>query len=546
MSTPVVKVKLISTKPYQDQKPGTSGLRKKCQHVLGNPNYIENFVQSTLDSLHQINGQDSIKSLVVGGDGRYLNIKYIQKIVNICSANKIEKLYLAKGGLMSTPTGSAVIRKFKASGGFILTASHNEGGPNGDFGIKFNDQRGAPANEQLTGKIHEFTQKITEYKTLEHDLDESIDSFKVYISDKDQYQVNITRFDAVQEYLQMAESLFDLESISCGKLIAADSMNGVMVPYVKSLLIDKLNMIESHHVHSSQAEDFGGLHPDPHQCNIDDLKSVLLKNPGLEFAVAFDGDGDRNLVLGQNAFYIPPSDSLAIFANNADHIPLKITGVARSMPTAPSVDRVAAKKGFKVYETPTGWKFFCNLFDEGLISLCGEESYGLGSNHIREKDGMWACLAWLTIISKRKMSLIELARELWEEYGRDYTLRHDYSCVDSTTAAKVIENLKNLDGKQFGKYTVEKADVFEFVDPVTKEMSKNQGYRIIMTNGARIVVRLSGTGSSGETIRMYFNEYSKEDIFKDAKEFLKDLVDAGNAITHVATLVGREEPDVVT
>lgn len=558
----------IPTKPYDDQKPGTSGLRKKVAKFVDNQYYLENFVQSTLDAYKsnlKLDGTKDpiIESLVIGGDGRYLNDESILKIVNICAANKVRKIYVARDGVMSTPSGSFIIRELKLSGGFILSASHNPGGPSGDFGIKFNNHLGAPAAEDLTNKIYELTKTIKSFKLITEPINVKLSDREKVSLTVDGIPVSIEHIDAVAAYGSMAMSLFDFGKIGLllkSFSLVVDSMHAVMAHYVDAILVKQLGMPGRSHLHSDALEDFGGLHPDPNLVYAQSLVTTMIYDDEIHFGVAFDGDGDRNMILGRGGFFVAPSDSLAVIAANYKHIRKafgrsggELLGVARSMPTAPAVDRFAKKHNLNVYETPTGWKFFCNLFEANKISICGEESFGLGASHIREKDGMWAALAWLAIIAERNMSVKDLVTEYWKEYGRDYFSRYDYESVDSSEAKKVVEQLDRvitsgeLIGRKFSdRLVVKYADNFEYTDPVTRSVTSKQGYRIVMENGARIVVRLSGTGSSGETIRFYFNDYSKTDLFNQPYAFLQVLIEVGMELSKIHQLTSRKRPSVIT
>ncbi|KAK6188585.1 hypothetical protein SNE40_004732 [Patella caerulea] len=559
-------VEKVATSPFEGMKPGTSGLRKAVQ-VYQQPNYTENFVQATLTA----GLGEKLKgcSLVVGGDGRYFGKEATELIVKICAANGVSRLLIGQNGLMSTPALSCVIRKYKTDGGIILTASHNPGGPNGDFGIKFNTANGGPAPEAVTNAIFEATKTISEYpicRDLKIDL--SVIGRKTYEVNGQTFTVDI--IDSVDDYCNYMKEIFDFNSIrtllsgSDGRPplnLLLNSMHGVMGPYVTKIVCGELGAPESSTVNCVPLEDFGGHHPDPNLTYAADLVNELKKGQH-GFGAAFDGDGDRNMILGRNAFFVTPSDSLAVIANNMECIPFfkqsGVKGYARSMPTAGAVDRVAKAKGKEFFEVPTGWKFFGNLMDAGRLSLCGEESFGTGSDHIREKDGLWAVLAWLSILAHTKQSVEELIKDHWKQYGRNFFTRYDYENCESGSANTMMENLNNvisspeLIGKKFTEgsksYTVAKADNFCYTDPIDNSVSKNQGVRIIFTDDSRIIFRLSGTGSSGATIRLYIEGY-EADISQhhlDAQVVLKPLIEISLKLSQLRELTGRQEPTVIT
>ncbi|ESP05168.1 hypothetical protein LOTGIDRAFT_102562 [Lottia gigantea] len=560
-------VEKIATKPYDDQKPGTSGLRKGVKVYQSKENYTENFIQATLTA--GLGDKIQGSCLVVGGDGRYYGKEATELIVKMCAANGLSKLLIAENGLMSTPALSCCIRKYQTNGGIILTASHNPGGPDGDFGIKFNTANGGPAPEAVTNGIFEATKSISEYKICRNlQIDLSKKGATNYNIEGRQFTVEI--IDSVDDYCQYMKEIFDFNSIknliggSNGQPplnILLNSMHGVMGPYVKKIVCGELGARESNTVNCVPLEDFGGHHPDPNLTYAADLVNELKKGQH-GFGAAFDGDGDRNMILGENAFFVTPSDSLAVLANNLECIPYfqntGVKGYARSMPTAGAVDRVAKVKGKEMFEVPTGWKFFGNLMDAGRLSLCGEESFGTGSDHIREKDGLWAVLAWLQILAHTKKSVKELITDHWTQYGRNFFTRYDYENCESGPANTMMENLNNLissptiinkeyshDGKS---YTVAQADNFCYTDPIDKSVSKNQGVRIIFTDDSRIIFRLSGTGSSGATIRLYIEGY-EADIAQhqlDAQVVLKPLINIALQISQLRELTGRQEPTVIT
>lgn len=542
-------VQVVSTQPYLDQKPGTSGLRKKVP-TFQQTNYLENFIQSTFDSLEGYQNQ----TLVVGGDGRYYNREAIQIILKMAAANGFGRVLVGQGGILSTPAASCVIRKSNALGGIILSASHNPGGPTEDFGVKYNIGNGGPAPEKVTDAIFENTKKITSYKIL--------DTSDINLDRVGTTQLGNTRveiIDSVNDYGALMETLFDFNQIqqllgSANFRMCMDSLHAVTGPYAKALFERRLNAPAGTVIHGEPLEDFGGGHPDPNLVYAHDLVEILFGDNAPDFGAASDGDGDRNMILGRH-FFVTPSDSLAVLAANAHLVPgyrSGLAGIARSMPTSQAPDRVAEKLGIDCYETPTGWKFFGNLMDAGKVTLCGEESFGTGSNHIREKDGLWAVLFWLNILAVRKQSVEEIVKEHWSTYGRNYYSRHDYEAVDSERANTLISNLRSalgsLKGKQFGQYTVDYADDFSYTDPVDGSVSNKQGVRIGFTDGSRIVYRLSGTGTEGATLRLYLENYeadpAKHD--QDTQVALGDLVKLAEEIAQIRELTGREQPTVIT
>ncbi|HBO59743.1 MAG TPA: alpha-D-glucose phosphate-specific phosphoglucomutase [Alphaproteobacteria bacterium] len=544
-----MNIKIVPTTPFEGQRPGTSGLRKKVT-VFEQPRYLENFVQSVFNSLEDFHG----KTLVVGGDGRYFNRKAIQTIIKMAVANGFGELMIGKGGLLSTPATSCIIRKYQAFGGLILSASHNPGGPNADFGIKYNISNGGPAPEKVTEAIYANSQKIENYviaDTPDVDLDT--------IGEKILGETKIKIIDPVADYAEMMSKLFDFDLIKrlfqIGKFkMRYDAMNAVTGPYAKYILEGILKAPEGTVVNAVPKEDFGGLHPDPNLVYAHALVEEMFSDNGPDFGAASDGDGDRNMILGHK-FYVNPSDSLAVIVANFWNAPgydRGLTGVARSMPTSQAVDRVARGMGMSCYETPTGWKFFGNLLDANKATICGEESFGTGSNHVREKDGLWAVLYWLNIIAATNMSVEEIVKAHWKKYGRNYYSRHDYEGVDSTIAHAIMDDMtaraESEIGKFYGEYEVETFDNFTYVDPVDKSVSKNQGVRVLFKDGSRIVFRLSGTGTQGATIRIYIEKYepnvAKHDM--DPQEALADLIEIAETISGVKAKTGRKKPDVIT
>ncbi|MDY6940262.1 MAG: alpha-D-glucose phosphate-specific phosphoglucomutase [Cyanobacteriota bacterium] len=544
-----MNIHTVVSQPFADQKPGTSGLRKRVR-VFEQRNYLENFVQSIFDSLEDYAGG----TLVVGGDGRYYNRQAIQIILKMAAANGVGRVLVGRGGILSTPAASCVIRKNQAFGGIILSASHNPGGPDEDFGIKYNISNGGPAPEKVTSAIFDRTKTIEGYKILEA---ADVDLDRLETSTLGEMTVEV--IDPVADYAELMESLFDFDSIrqllgSGSFRMCMDSLHAVTGPYARDILEKRLGAPSGTVQNGEPLEDFGGGHPDPNLVYAHDLVEVLFGDNPPDFGAASDGDGDRNMILGRK-FFVTPSDSLAVLAANAKLVPGYqdgLAGVARSMPTSAAVDRVAEQLGLDCYETPTGWKFFGNLLDAGKATLCGEESFGTGSNHVREKDGLWAVLFWLNILAARQQSVEDIVREHWQTYGRNYYSRHDYEAVESDKANTLMENLRSnlgqMKGKTFGQYEVAYADDFSYTDPVDGSVSSKQGIRIGFTDGSRIVFRLSGTGTQGATLRVYLESYepdsSKHDI--ETQEALGDLIALADEIAQIRTLTGREEPTVIT
>ena len=541
-------IRTVETKPYADQKPGTSGLRKKVP-VFKQPNYVENFVQSIFDSLEGFAG----KTFVLGGDGRYYNREAIQKVIRIAAANGFGRIVVGKGGLVSTPAVSALIRSLGAYGGIILSASHNPGGPDGDFGIKYNVGNGGPAPEKITDAIYARTKTITAYKT-EDAPDVDLDA----IGETKVGDATVAVVDPVENYAALMRTLFDFDAIrglfASGFRMRFDGMHAITGPYAHAILEGELGSGAGTVVNGTPLPDFGGHHPDPNLTYAKDLYDLLMSPSAPDFGAASDGDGDRNLIIGRGQF-ITPSDSLAMLAANAHLTPgyaKGLAGVARSMPTSAASDRVAAKLGIGHFETPTGWKFFGNLLDAGLATLCGEESFGTGSNHIREKDGLWAVLLWLNILAKRRISVADLAREHWRTYGRNYYTRHDFDEVDLAAANGLMGALRarfaSLPGQAFGAHAVEVADDFEYHDPVDGSDTKAQGIRVMFKGGSRIVYRLSGTGTVGATLRVYIERYEppEGDLGEDAQKMLADLIALSRSLAEIEARTGRKEPSVVT
>jgi phosphoglucomutase len=540
--------KEIATTPYLDQRPGTSGLRKKVP-VFQQRHYVENFVQSIFDCLEGFEGQ----TLVVGGDGRYYNREAIQTILKIAAANGFGRAVVGRGGILSTPAVSALIRSIKAFGGIVLSASHNPGGPDGDFGIKYNVANGGPAPEKVTEAIYARTKEIASFK-IEEAPDVDIDALGV--SQIGAMRVEIV--DSVENYASLMQTLFDFDRIRdafrAGFTVKFDAMSAVTGPYARTILEGMLGARSGSVINGEPLPDFGGHHPDPNLVHAAHLYDLAMSADAPDLCAASDGDGDRNLIIGRNRF-VTPSDSLAILAANAHLAPgykNGIAGIARSMPTSAAADRVAAKLGIGVYETPTGWKFFGNLLDAGLVTICGEESAGTGSNHVREKDGLWAVLLWLDVLAARKQSVDAIVREHWATYGRNYYSRHDYEEVDADGANALIktlrDNLPSLKSKSFGTLDVKDADDFAYHDPVDGSDSKAQGIRVMFADGSRIVYRLSGTGTAGATLRVYIERYEADPAkqFVETQQALSDLIALSRDIASIERFTNRNEPSVIT
>ncbi len=539
-------INTVETTPYSDQKPGTSGLRKKVP-VFQQTNYAENFIQSVFDSLEGFAG----KTLVIGGDGRFFNREVIQIAIAMAAANGFGKVIVGQGGILSTPAASNIIRKYKAFGGLVLSASHNPGGPHEDFGIKYNIGNGGPAPEKITDAIFEHTRTIARYKITDIgqvDLDQ-VRSFEAG-------GMTIEVIDPVKDYAELMETLFDFDAIAKmfkgGFRMAFDAMHAVTGPYAKDILENRLGAPKGTARNFHPLPDFGGHHPDPNLVHAKHLYDEMMSADAPDFGAASDGDGDRNLIIAKGIF-VPPSDSLAMLAANAHLAPgykAGLKGIARSMPTSGAADRVAEKLGIGIYETPTGWKFFGNLLDAGMATICGEESAGTGSDHVREKDGLWAVLLWLNILAVRKESAKAIAEKHWATYGRNYYSRHDYEEVDSDAANKLVSDLRaklpSLPGTKLRGMTVEKADDFAYHDPVDGSVSKGQGIRVLFEGGSRFVIRLSGTGTSGATLRLYVERYEKSRLDLETQEALADLIGAADDLAGIHSRTGRKKPSVIT
>jgi phosphoglucomutase len=549
----VTSCETIATQPFGDQKPGTSGLRKKVR-VFQQAHYLENFVQSIFDAT--VTGADSFanKVLVVGGDGRFYNSETLQTIIKMAAANGFSRVIAGQNGLLSTPAASCIIRKYQAFGGIILSASHNPGGPDADFGIKFNAANGGPASEELTDAIFQQSREIEQY----HILDSAdVDLSRIGSQTFDDMHIEV--IDPVDDYAQLMEQLFDFEQIrallTSGTFsLRFDGMNAITGPYAHRILEQMLGAPEGSVMRGRPLQDFGGEHPDPNLAHATELQRRLSGSAAADFGAASDGDGDRNMILGAN-FYVTPSDSLAVLAANATLIPgyrHGLSGVARSMPTSQAVDRVAAALNIPCFETPTGWKFFGNLLDADKITLCGEESFGTGSSHVREKDGLWAVLFWLNILAARGESVADIVQQHWRQYGRDYYTRHDYEAVASDSAQSLIEALRqqvdSLAGQRLGSYEIEFADDFSYTDPVDGSTSQQQGLRILMRGGARIIYRLSGTGTEGATLRVYIEGHETDPAkqSEDPQTALGELISLAGQLAGIEHYTGRSSPDVVT
>lgn len=538
----------VATQPFNDQKPGTSGLRKRVS-VFQQPHYLENFVQSIFDTIKAPAGA----TLTLGGDGRYYNREAIQIILRMAAANGFGRVLVGQGGILSTPAASCIIRKYKTYGGIILSASHNPGGPDGDFGIKYNIANGGPAPEKVTEAIFASSKSISQYHIL---LAPDVALDAKGVSKLGDMQVEV--IDAVADYADLMESLFDFKAIrhllASGFRMKFDGMHAVTGPYAQEIFINRLGAPANSVMNIVPLPDFGRGHPDPNLTYAHELVEILYRDGGPDFGAASDGDGDRNMILGK-AFFVTPSDSLAVIAANARIAPgyaSGIAGVARSMPTSAAVDRVAKTLGIPCYETPTGWKFFGNLMDAGKVTLCGEESFGTGSDHVREKDGLWAVLFWLNILATKQQSVEQVLMEHWAQYGRNVYSRHDYEALPTEAANGVMQHLhasfNDLTGAKFGRYEVRSCDDFSYTDPIDGSVSKGQGIRILFTDDSRIVFRLSGTGTEGATLRIYLEAYEPDvkQHHLDAQVALAEMVKIALQISELAKRTGRNTPTVIT
>jgi phosphoglucomutase len=541
--------KVVDTTPFSDQQPGTSGLRKKVSEFL-QPHYLENFIQSVFDSIEDRAG----RTLVLGGDGRFHNRQAIQVILRLAAANRFGKVLLGRGGILSTPAASCVIRKHRACGGIILSASHNPGGPGGDFGVKFNTANGGPAPEPVTEAIFGRSRRISRYLTLDTaDLD--IDR----LGPTQLGEMTVEVIDPVSDYAALMETLFDFDRMAerlagGGFRVCFDAMHGVTGPYAHAILERRLGAPAGSVINGEPLPDFGGRHPDPNLVNARELLGIMKAPTAPDFGAASDGDGDRHMIVGRD-FFVTPSDSLAVMAANAGGIPGYaggLAGIARSMPTSRAADHVAAKLGIVCYETPTGWKHFGNLLDAGRASLCGEESFGAGSDHIREKDGLWAVLFWLNILAVGGRGVEPLVRAHWREFGRHYYSRHDYEGLDDQVAAELIARLSRelpgLGGREIDGVSASLCDDFAYRDPVDGSLSEHQGIRIVFSDHARIIFRLSGTGTEGKTLRLYLEKYEREASRQNlpVQAALAGLESAALGISQLKALTGRDEPTLIT
>ena len=542
-------IQKINTTPFKGQVPGTSGLRKAVS-VFQQPHYLENFVQSIFDAAGAPHGQ----TLVVGGDGRFYNAEAVQVILKMAAAHGFARVMVGQDGILSTPATSCVIRKHKALGGIILSASHNPGGPDGDFGVKYNIASGGPAPETITADIYARTLSIDSYAVYEAaDIDVS------HVGSSQLGDMVVDVIDPVADYAELMESLFDFAKISAlirsGELrICFDAMHAVNGPYAHDILVKRLGAPEDALINCTPLPDFGGGHPDPNLAHAQQLVAVMNAAHAPDFGAASDGDGDRNMILGRN-FFVTPSDSLAVLAANAKLIPgyaAGIAGIARSMPTSMAPDRVAEDLGIACFETPTGWKFFGNLMDSGQVTLCGEESFGTGSDHVREKDGLWAVLMWLNILAVREQSVEDIVRDHWQRFGRNYYCRHDYEEIELDAATALVENLRaqlgTLKGQALGDYKVSAADDFSYTDPVDGSVSKNQGVRVLFEGGSRIVFRLSGTGTKGATLRVYVERFEGDPARhdEDTQTYLAGLINIAEDLAQIRERTGRAAPTVIT
>jgi len=539
----------VASTAFNDQRPGTSGLRKKVRQVQ-TPHYLENFVQAMLEAVGDVRGQ----TIVVGGDGRFYNETAIQIIVKMAAAHGVGKLIIGQHGLLSTPAASCVIRKTQSFGGIVLSASHNQAGPDGDFGIKFNIANGGPAPEKITNAIFQRSQAISEYQIVE-----AADIDLTQIGQQTLGDLQIDIIDPVADYADLMADIFDFPAIRAllcnGHFrMRFDAMHAITGPYAIEILEKRLGAAADTVMNGIPQPDFAGGHPDPNLTYADELVAIMFADDAPDFGAASDGDGDRNMILGKQ-FFVTPSDSLAMIAANAELIPAYqkgLAGIARSMPTSQAADRVAEAMNIPLHETPTGWKFFGNLLDAGMATLCGEESFGTGSDHIREKDGLWAVLCWLNILAARKQSVAAIAEQHWQKYGRNYYTRHDYEAVPADKAELLVkqlhEKMHKLPGKIFGDRTVRYADDFSYRDPVDNSFAEHQGLRIGFDDGARMIFRLSGTGTEGATLRVYIEKYedAPDKLLQDAQTALTDLIELADKLAQITLLTGRHQPTVIT
>ncbi|MFP4130502.1 MAG: alpha-D-glucose phosphate-specific phosphoglucomutase [Thiohalospira sp.] len=541
-------IQTVATQPFDDQKPGTSGLRKRVSRFQ-QPHYLENFVQSILDVGEGLRGG----TLVLGGDGRYYNQTAIQTILRMAAAHGVGRVLVGRDGLLSTPAVSAVIREHGAAGGIVLSASHNPGGPDGDFGIKFNTANGGPAPEAVTDAIYQRSREIAEYRIADT---ADVDLTREGTTELEGMPVEV--IDPVADYAALMERLFDMDAIAAmiadGFRLRFDAMHAITGPYARRLLEERLGAPAGSVVNAEPLPDFGGGHPDPNLVHARELVALMNGPDAPDLGAASDGDGDRNMILGPG-FFVTPSDSLAFLAANATCAPGYaggIRGIARSMPTSAAADRVAEALGVPCYETPTGWKFFGNLLDAGRVTLCGEESFGTGSGHVREKDGLWAVLFWLNILAVRGRGVGDLVRDHWQRFGRNVYSRYDYEGVDAEAAGRMVEGLRQrlaeLPGQSFNGLTVSAADDFAYTDPVDGSRTEHQGLRVFFEGGERLVFRLSGTGTEGATLRVYLEAFegNPERQARPTAELLAPLAAAAEALAGIRSHTGRAEPDVIT
>lgn len=547
-----MSIQTHTTTPFPGQQPGTSGLRKKVA-VFQQPHYLENFVQALFDAVHGEDQDASGLTLVLGGDGRYHNRPAVQTILRMAAARGYARVLVGRGGLLSTPALSAVVRRHGASGGIVLSASHNPGGPDGDFGIKYNTANGGPAPEKLTEAMHRRSQQLSHYRTSDA-ADIALDRLGVQTLEDTTVEV----IDPVADHAAVLRELFDFDAIRAlfarGFRLRFDAMWAVGGPYARAILEGELGAPPGTVVHAEPLEDFGGLHPDPNPAYADDLVAHLMAPDAPDMGAASDGDADRNMVLGRG-FVVSPSDSLAVLAAHATQVPgyrRGLAGVARSMPTSTAVDRVAAALGIPCFETPTGWKFFGNLLDAGQVTLCGEESYGTGSDHVREKDGLWAVLFWLNLVAVTGQSPEALVRGLWRSHGRSVYSRHDYDGIATAQAQALMAQLRGrlpqLAGQTVEGQRIAWADDFAYTDPVDGSRSQQQGVRVVLDDGSRVVFRLSGTGTEGATLRVYLERLERDTARHDlpAQQALAPLIALARTLARIPEHTGRQAPDVIT
>ena len=544
-----MNVLTVEATPFPDQKPGTSGLRKKVT-VFQQPHYLENFVQAIFNALGDVRN----RTFVVGGDGRYYNQEAVQTILKMAAANGVGHVLVGRDGLLSTPAASCIIRKYHTDGGIILSASHNPGGANGDFGIKFNTSNGGPAPEKITDEIYHHTRVIRNYRIIE-----ALDVPLSKTGERFLAAMKINIIDPVADYAALMEKLFDFDRIRA--LFASgmfnmcyDAMHAITGPYAYEILEQRLEAPPGTVINGTPLSDFGGGHPDPNLTYAKELVEIMYGATAADLGAASDGDGDRNMILGKQ-FFVSPSDSIAILAANAHHIPAYregLTGVARSMPTSRALDQVAQQLGIECYETPTGWKYFGNLLDAGKITLCGEESFGSGSNHVREKDGLWSVLFWLNLVAIREQSVEQIVRDHWTRFGRNFYTRHDYEQIEDSVANEMIGEMRGkipgLAGKTAGARRIVLSDDFSYTDPVDHSVSAKQGLRVVFDDGSRIIFRLSGTGTEGATLRIYVERFvaDPDEHYRDTQDVLGDLIAIANSLCGILQRTGRDGPTVIT